>query len=93
MAILVLFFNPIDLLFSLVNIKLADMPTLFFTSCSMLIGIWLQIKYIKKQGFELNTPVITFEAILKEPKKARIAHGKIYSNKEEMEQDGVTPRC
>lgn len=63
--------DPVDLFFALFKIELTDGWTLLFVIILMGIGIPYQIRSIKNDGFELNTPVITYET---ENKKK---HGKI----------------
>lgn len=56
-----LLFDPIDFIFALFKIELTDGWTLLLMILFMCIGIPIQLKSIKKQGYSYNTPIIAFE--------------------------------
>lgn len=56
-----LLFDPVDFIFALFKIELTDGWTLLFMIIFMCIGLPLQLKYIKDQGYTYDTPVIAFE--------------------------------
>lgn len=70
-----LLFDPVDFLFALFKIELTDGWTLLVMIIFMCIGVPLQLKYIKQQGYDYDTPVIAFET--DDPNM----HGKIVSFK------------
>ena len=70
-----LLFDPVDFLFALFKIELTDVWTLLVMIIFMCIGVPLQLKYIKQQGYDYDTPVIAFET--DDPNM----HGKIVSFK------------
>lgn len=56
-----LLFDPIDFIFALFKIELTDGWTLLFMIILMCIGLPHQLKFIKQQGYDYDTPIITFE--------------------------------
>lgn len=56
-----LLFDPIDFIFALFKIELTDGWTLLFMIILMCIGLSVQLKFIKQQGYEYDTPIIAFE--------------------------------
>lgn len=56
-----LLFDPIDFIFALFKIELTDEWTLLFMIILMIVGVVIQLKYIKAQGYSYDTPLITFE--------------------------------
>ena len=56
-----LLFDPVDFIFALFKIELTDGLTLLIMIVLMCIGVPLQLKYIKEQGYTYDTPIITFE--------------------------------
>lgn len=67
-----LLFDPVDFIFALFKIELTDGWTLLFMIILMISGVIFQLNYIKAQGFDYDTPLITFES--DDPS----THGKIY---------------
>ncbi|MCX4340811.1 MAG: hypothetical protein OSJ72_14355 [Lachnospiraceae bacterium] len=70
-----LLFDPIDFIFALFKIELTDGWTLFFMIILMCIGLPIQLKSVKQQGYTYDTPIIAFET--DDPNM----HGKIISKK------------
>jgi len=68
-----LLFDPIDFIFALFKIELTDGWTLLFMIILMCIGLPVQLKSIKQQGYRFDTPIIAFET--DDPNM----HGKIMS--------------
>jgi len=68
-----LLFDPIDFVFALFKIELTDGTTLLLMIIFMCIGLPMQLRYIKKQGYSYDCPVIAFET--DDPNM----HGKIVS--------------
>lgn len=56
-----LLFDPVDFVFALFKIELTDGWTLLLMILFMVIGLPLQFRYIKKQGYDYDTPLIVFE--------------------------------
>lgn len=68
-----LLFDPIDFIFALFKIELTDGWALLIIIIFMCIGIPLQLKSVKNQGYSYDTPIITYET--SDPNM----HGKIIS--------------
>lgn len=68
-----LLFDPVSFIFALFKIELTDGLTLVVMIILMCIGLPIQLKYIKKQGYTYDTPIIAFET--DDPNM----HGKIIS--------------
>lgn len=68
-----LLFDPIDFIFALFKVELTDGWTLLVLIILMCIGVPSQLKYIKQQGYDYDTPIIAFETDNSEK------HGKIIS--------------
>lgn len=66
-------FDPISFIFALFKIELTDEWTLAFMIFFMGIGLPVQLRYIKEQGYDYDTPIIAFETDNPE------MHGKIIS--------------
>lgn len=56
-----LLFDPIDFIFALFKIELTDGWTLLLMIIFMVCGLPIQLGYIKKQGYDYDTPLIVFE--------------------------------
>lgn len=56
-----LLFEPVDFVFALFKIELTDGWTLLFMIILMCVGLSVQLKYIKQQGYTYDTPIIVFE--------------------------------
>ena len=56
-----LLFDPVDFIFALFKIELTDGTTLLLMIILMCIGLPIQLKYIKNQGYSYDCPVIAFE--------------------------------
>lgn len=68
-----LLFDPIDFIFALFKIELTDGWTLLLMIIFMVCGLPIQLGYIKKQGYDYDTPLIVFETDNED------MHGKIVS--------------
>lgn len=68
-----LLFEPIDFIFALFKIELTDGWTLLLMVIFMVCGLPIQLGYIKKQGYDYDTPLIVFETDNED------MHGKIVS--------------
>lgn len=68
-----LLFDPIDFIFALFKIELTDGWTLLLMVIFMVCGLPIQLGYIKKQGYDYDTPLIVFETDNED------MHGKIVS--------------
>lgn len=56
-----LLFDPIDFIFALFKIELTDGWTLLFMIILICVGLPVQLKSIKQQGYTYDTPIIAFE--------------------------------
>jgi len=65
-------FDPYDLVFALFKVELTDKWTLIFIVIFMIAGIYFQLKSVRDQGYDYNTPLIVYETNYKSK------HGKIY---------------
>ena len=68
-----LLFDPVSFIFALFKIELTDGLTLIIMIILICIGLPIQLKDIKKQGYTYDTPIIVFET--NDPNM----HGKIIS--------------
>ena len=65
-------YDPYDIVFALFKVELTDKWTLIFVIIFMIAGIYFQLKSVKNQGYDYDTPLITYETDDKNK------HGKIF---------------